>query len=279
VAPPEDKPGQFPDDNGFEAQDQDAGGAESQPLADVKVETPPPELAAAVPPPPPERPEIVPEAEPSEIDRTNLTVVTSTRIPENETGFQPSSEKISGKPERSAETLPSRPKPSPPEALQPDRPVAVAAARKEPKSVPDTSPPPIPEPPSPEPDDAISELTSVERLEVFLETYCRAYSTKDLSRFTDLFTENAIERDVRFTELIPTYRANFEKLEAIDYQIDLQAYTESADGREVQVKGKFRIQYRLAGRDWKTSRGDIEMDLVKLENSFRVKRLDYRKQK
>ena len=118
--------------------------------------------------------------------------------------------------------------------------------------------------------------TTVERLELFLQTYCRAYSNKDIDRFTALFTFDAVERDRPFVDLIPVYRSNFEKLDEIDYEIDLQSYEETIDGSEILVKGGFRLRYRMGNQDWKSSNGRIEMTLVALDDEFRVKNLDYR---
>jgi general secretion pathway protein A len=138
--------------------------------------------------------------------------------------------------------------------------------------------PPVPVGPAATPPVAESQgPTSVERLEKFLQVYCEAYSTKNLERFAALFAPNAVERDQPFVELLPVYRANFAKLDEVRYQIDMQSYAENADGSEIRIKGDFRMRYRLEGRDWKAFGGDIEMDLVKISDDYRVKRLDYQK--
>ena len=129
---------------------------------------------------------------------------------------------------------------------------------------------------APQPVDETPVYTTVERLELFLQAYCRAYSNKDIDRFTALFTFDAVERDRPFVDLIPVYRSNFEKLDEIDYEIDLQSYEETIDGSEILVKGGFRLRYRMGNQDWKSSNGRIEMTLVALDDDFRVKNLDYR---
>ena len=126
------------------------------------------------------------------------------------------------------------------------------------------------------PDGSLSPNTA-QRLELFLQTYCQAYSTKDLDRFSALFTADAVERDRPFIDLIPVYRTNFENLDEISYHIDMQTFSESTDGREVRVKGVFKLAYRFGGSDWRSSSGLIEMTLVNLEDEYRVKTLDYRK--
>jgi hypothetical protein len=130
---------------------------------------------------------------------------------------------------------------------------------------------------APLPVDEVQVLTTAERLELFLQTYCRAYSNKDLDRFAALFTFDAVERNRPFVDLIPVYRSNFEKLDEIDYEIDLQSYEETIDGSEILVKGGFRLSYRMGNNEWKSSNGRIEMTLVALDDEYRVKTLDYRK--
>ena len=130
---------------------------------------------------------------------------------------------------------------------------------------------------APQPVEEIPVATTAERLELFLQTYCRAYSTKDLDRFIALFTSDAVERDRAFTDLIPVYRSNFEKLDEINYEIDLQSYKENTDGSEILVKGGFRLRYRMGSKGWKSSSGRIQMTLVALDDEYRVKTLDYQK--
>jgi hypothetical protein len=128
-------------------------------------------------------------------------------------------------------------------------------------------------------DNSLEGPTTTKRLDDFLKAYCRAYSARDLKQFTAFFTADATERNKPFADLIPVYRATFKKLDAIRYQINMQTYTENADGREIQFKGDFQLMYHREGKGWRASAGLIEMDLVKLDDGFRIKRLDYKERK
>jgi hypothetical protein len=176
-------------------------------------------------------------------------------------------------PAKSAANPPERPRPeSVPPTPEPKQPAAPKKVARKPLVAATTAKAPLK-------DDALKSPTTAEKLQDFLKTYCRLYSSKDVDRFAALFTPDAIERDRPFADLIPVYRANFAKLNDIRYQIDLKNFTESANSREILIKGNYLLVYRLKGEDFKMSGGTIEMNLIKRNNGFRIERLDYRKGK
>ena len=71
------------------------------------------------------------------------------------------------------------------------------------------------------------------------------------------------------------YRRNFERIESINYRIDLDSYSLAADSGNIEVKGKYFIQYHLPEGIWKENNGIISMELIESGDSYLVKRLNY----
>jgi len=114
------------------------------------------------------------------------------------------------------------------------------------------------------------------RLTSFLKKYCRTYEQKDLNKFSDFFALNAVEKGKPFKSWLPTYRRNFSRIDAIEYNIDLNRYATQEETGLIKIDGTFHIKARLEGRkEWLKSSGDISMILEADGNSFKVKELDY----
>ena len=116
----------------------------------------------------------------------------------------------------------------------------------------------------------------ITRLESFLKNYCRTYEQKDLDKFSDFFAFNAVEKGKPFKSWRSTYRRNFKRIDAIEYNIDLNRYATQEETGLVKIDGTFHIRARLEGsKEWLKSTGDISMILEADGNSFKVKELDY----
>lgn len=113
-----------------------------------------------------------------------------------------------------------------------------------------------------------------DRIKSFLFLYCNIYESKDLQNFASLFTLDATENGKAFHDLLPTYRKNLEKVESLNYRIELVAYSPSMDTGNVRVKGKYFSQFLSEGK-LKEKNGDISMELIENGNSYLVKRLEY----
>jgi type II secretory pathway predicted ATPase ExeA len=114
------------------------------------------------------------------------------------------------------------------------------------------------------------------RLESFLKKYCRTYEQKNIDKFSDFFTLNAVEKGKPFKSWLSTYRRNFKRIDSIEYNIDLNRYATQEDTGLVKIDGTFHIRARLEGsKEWLKSSGDISMILEADGNSFKVKQLDY----
>ena len=118
-------------------------------------------------------------------------------------------------------------------------------------------------------------LDQAGRLRSFLFLYCRAYESKDLDKFSAFFAPDATENNRAFHEFLPRYRRNFERIESFKYRIDLDSYSLAADTGNIEVKGKYFIQYLLHDGTWKENNGIISMELIESGNSYLVKRLNY----
>jgi len=118
-------------------------------------------------------------------------------------------------------------------------------------------------------------LDQAGRLRSFLFLYCRAYESKDLDKFSAFFAPDATENNRAFHEFLPRYRRNFERIKTFTYRIDLDSYTLDTDTGNIKVKGNYFIQYLLNNGTWKENNGIISMELVKSDDSYLVKRLNY----
>ena len=116
------------------------------------------------------------------------------------------------------------------------------------------------------------------RLEAFLALYCQTYQDKQLDKFATFFTTDATEQGKPFSSLMSKYRRNFERLDSLNYRIELQRHSVQEETGHIHIEGIFRAQARLAGGGdkWRYSFGDISMELVPVGHFFKVRRLDYK---
>lgn len=123
--------------------------------------------------------------------------------------------------------------------------------------------------------DYVKSIKLGDQLQKFLRIYCRTFQDKNLSKFSDFFTDDAIEKGKSFNSLLPTYRKNFKIIDSIGYQIELKKYSCQVDSGTLEIQGKFYLKWFSKGADWKKNYGSISMSLVEHNNSYRIKRLDY----
>lgn len=114
------------------------------------------------------------------------------------------------------------------------------------------------------------------QLHNFLRNYCRTFENKNLNQFKGFFAKDATEKGKSFIAVLPKYRRNFEILDSIDYQIELKKYFQKYDTGTVELHGRFRVNWLSHGAGWQKKSGSISMSLIKRDNSYRIKRLDYR---
>jgi len=115
-----------------------------------------------------------------------------------------------------------------------------------------------------------------DRLKEFLFQYCKAYKEKDLDKLSAFFAPDAIEKGRPIGSQLPTYRQNFEQIDAMDYLIELQDQSVQNETGIIRIEGEYhaRAQLKKDGK-WRSNNGDISMDLVVYDDSFKIKRLDY----
>lgn len=113
-------------------------------------------------------------------------------------------------------------------------------------------------------------------LNVFLNRYCQAYENRDVDRFMAFFSENAVENNIPLRQLIPSYLNNFQNITEIEYTIDKANYTLDLNLDNISLNGRFAIKWlRKGDREWRHSRGNIQMGLVANGDSFLVQQLSY----
>jgi hypothetical protein len=115
-----------------------------------------------------------------------------------------------------------------------------------------------------------------ESLIAFLNEYCRTYEQKDLDKFSTFFALNAVEKGKPFRFWLSKYRQNFNRIESIEYNIEIERYATQEDTGLVKIDGIFHVRAKLNGSTkWRKSNGQISMVLEAAGNSFKVVQLDY----
>ncbi len=113
------------------------------------------------------------------------------------------------------------------------------------------------------------------RLRSFLQTYCNTYAAKDLDRFTQFFSVNAMENGKLFDSLLPKYERNFQFIETIQYRIELQDFSVAEDQQTITIDGDFFLKWLPPDKKWRENSGKISMNLIEKGSSFIVQQLDY----
>ncbi|MFY9706812.1 MAG: AAA family ATPase [Desulfobacterales bacterium] len=113
------------------------------------------------------------------------------------------------------------------------------------------------------------------RLRSFLQSYCMTYAAKDLDKFTNFFSPDALENDQPFESLLPKYQKSFNVTEAIQYRIELQQYTYDNQKGTVDIQGNFLLRWLSPDKKWRENSGKIFMNLKDDGRSFLVQKLDY----
>lgn len=113
------------------------------------------------------------------------------------------------------------------------------------------------------------------RLRSFLQSYCMTYAAKDLDKFTNFFSPDALENGKPFESLLPKYQKSFDVIEAIQYRIELQQYTYDNQKGTVNIEGIFLLRWLPPDKKWRENSGKIFMNLKDDGRSFLVQNLDY----
>jgi len=169
--------------------------------------------------------------------------------------------------------------PNPPEPSVATAPVR-EPARPEPTETRPAEPAPVKpahkrvEPPKSPPRPVESPVVPRREIQDFIRAYCRAYENLNYARFMGYFAPNAVENGRSVQQLEAAYRANFERLEALSYDIQVRDYRFKAD--EIEVTGDYRMRWRYREDDWQEREGPIVLGLIPINASFQVRRLVYR---
>jgi type II secretory pathway predicted ATPase ExeA len=121
---------------------------------------------------------------------------------------------------------------------------------------------------------AVEDLQS--RLNIFLSKYCRTYEKEQLGQFAAFFTPDAMEKGKSFTSRLDQYRRTFERVDSMNYRIELKRYAIQEGTGAIKLEGVFYARARLVeNRKWLENTGPIAMELVAHGDSFQVRRLEY----
>ena len=122
----------------------------------------------------------------------------------------------------------------------------------------------------------VSPYNLQDRLKIFLRAYCRTYEQKNLDIFGAFFAPDALEQGKPFKSWASQYRQNFNKIDSMIYNIELERYATRDETGEVRIEGIFNVRAKLSGSGkWRKSSGRITMVLEPNKDSFRVKELMY----
>jgi len=114
------------------------------------------------------------------------------------------------------------------------------------------------------------------QLHIFLSKYCRTYEKKHLDQFATFFTPDAMEKGKSFTSRLDQYRRTFERVDSMNYRIELKRYAIQEGTGAIRIEGIFHARARLVeSKKWLENSGPIAMELVAHGDSFQVRRLDY----
>jgi hypothetical protein len=114
------------------------------------------------------------------------------------------------------------------------------------------------------------------RLKTFLRAYCRTYEKKNLDIFGAFFAPDALEQGRPFNSWASRYRQNFDKIDSMIYNIELERYATRDETGEVRIEGTFQVRAKLKGSEkWRKNSGQISLVLEPYKDSFRVKELNY----
>jgi hypothetical protein len=114
------------------------------------------------------------------------------------------------------------------------------------------------------------------RLKAFLNDYCRTYEQKDLNKFSTFFALNAVEKGKPFRFWLSKYRQNFNRIDSMEYNIELERYATQEETGLFKIDGLFHVRAKLGGsKEWLKNSGQISMILQADGNSFKVVQLDY----
>jgi len=113
-------------------------------------------------------------------------------------------------------------------------------------------------------------------LNAFLTEYCRTYEKEQLDKFATFFEPDAVENGKSFTSRLAQYRRTFEKVDSMNYRIELTRYAVQEGTGVIRIEGIFHVRAKFGGSGkWREKSGPITMKLVSHGGSFRVKWLGY----
>jgi len=114
------------------------------------------------------------------------------------------------------------------------------------------------------------------RLKSFLNEYCRFYEQKDLNKLSSFFVLNAVENGKPFKFWLSKYRQNFNKVNSIEYDIEIEHYATQEQLGIIRIDGTFHVRFKMAdSKEWRKNGGKITMVLEANENSFNIRQLEY----
>ncbi len=114
---------------------------------------------------------------------------------------------------------------------------------------------------------------TTQRILNFLNQYAHAYEAKNLASLMLLYESDATENNVPVRNLIPECMKTFSLARQMYYRIQLIGWSKVQSG--VSVNASYHLAARFPTGLVKVSAGSIRMGLIRVDDSFRIKTLEY----
>jgi curved DNA-binding protein CbpA/ketosteroid isomerase-like protein len=129
--------------------------------------------------------------------------------------------------------------------------------------------------PKPESQTETVEADALEqRLEAFFRSYTNAYEARDIDRFVQFFTTDAIENDQKLTERIPVYEEMFSTTKDISLAINIVQWRRRGDG--VMAEGRFSVHLTYKNGKNMSGNGFISFALKEAHQDLLAHAIHYR---
>ncbi|MCI5122969.1 MAG: J domain-containing protein [Candidatus Electrothrix sp. AR5] len=127
--------------------------------------------------------------------------------------------------------------------------------------------------PAPDTEQTTPRISRQQSLRKFVQSYTAVYMSRDITKFSLLFAEGALENDVPFSKIRQKYKRLFDATQSIDYSIDLLG-TDIRD-KGVSLTGRFKVQLIYTSKKTTSNTGTITFFLVKAKGRYKIKALSY----
>lgn len=111
------------------------------------------------------------------------------------------------------------------------------------------------------------------RVQAFLQEYIQLYTSKDLNRFSELFTPDATENEIPFNELKGDYEKLFNTTQSLALDISEVSWEDSEN--YTKISGAFHLTLYYPKLRVVQAKGNISFHLNNEDSSYKIKQFTY----